>query len=199
MGQARTRGARPAGLRSSSVAGPRPFAIRCRSTPQRTGYAVMHSSAIAQRGATSLVPCRECWETRCALAIMCLPTGRLNWKTVSMRTVDRRADERGMVRKHPRRTPCVRVVLASCGKGWEGPRVLPSWRRFGSVAPPSEAVMFCQPQVLSPSQCSKALTPAAGPCRGDKRHGRRPNSRVGCSIRCYNRPSSRRIQMVFYR
>jgi hypothetical protein len=147
------------------------------STPQRTGHAVMHSSTIVPPGATSVVPCSECWETRRSLATMGLPAGRVHWKTVSTRIVGRRADERGMVRKHPSRTPGVRFALASCGKGWEGPRILPSWRRFGSVAPPSEVVMFCQPQVLSPSQCSKALTPAAGPCRGDKRHGCRPNSR----------------------
>jgi hypothetical protein len=181
-----------------ALAGPQHFAIRCSSTPQRTGHAVMHSSTISPPGATSVVPCSECWETRRSLATMCLPAGRLNWKTVSMRTIDRRADERGMVRKNPSGTPRVRVALASCGKGWEGPRILPSWRRFGSVAPPAEAVMFYQPQVLSPSQGPKALTPAAGPCRGDKRHGCRPNSRVGCSISSCNRPSSRRIQMAFY-
>ena len=119
VGQAYTWDTRPVGLRLSVVAlaGHRPFAIRCPAPLQRTGHAVMHSSTIVPPGATSVVPCSECWETRRSLATMGLPAGRVHWKTVSTRIVGRRADERGMVRKHPSRTPGVRFALASCGKG----------------------------------------------------------------------------------
>jgi hypothetical protein len=61
VGQARILEAPSAALIFSSVAlgGHRPFATWCRSIPQRTGHAAMHSSTLSARGATNVVPCSE--------------------------------------------------------------------------------------------------------------------------------------------